>query len=505
LAHGRASTGDLRLSTLNGWFLSKPAEDWFMFPLLTLVPHQPDEKALNGNVYIFLYLLLFLVAYLIGFRVDIPYQYFQLLDPVQLNHSLWQAIFYLHSQPPLLNLVLGIWLWLENVSGIASENIVLVSHLFTGLVIVYALTRLADSLIKSRPFVHSFLFLFLLNPIFYGSLFQYFYTIHELFLLSVLFLLVIRFITFPDPKLFALACCVVTIMVYTRSLFHFLWALIFLLLLLYFGRKRINTPRRLTFISLAFFVLTFLILMAWPLKNYLQFGIFTYSSWQGYNLAQGHPLNIPPVASLFEENAEISSGHHFEIPAKYRDVPVLTEPLKSNGRGNWNYYPIIIYSQMVQGEVLAHLRNEPQLIVRKAVNNYRDNFVLYSGRNPYDGKLDLRMTKNVAMQRWVRTYETLLFHYFADNGREQRITGFFVFFPVVISLSAFKLWYIWYQRPVEAGTVTLILFCVLWVTVMVLFIDGAEGNRMRFSTEPFTFLLAFWLLAGIRWKASDQK
>jgi uncharacterized membrane protein AbrB (regulator of aidB expression) len=32
------------------------------------------------------------------------------------------------------------------------------------------------------------------------------------------------------------------------------------------------------------------------------------------------------------------------------------------------------------------------------------------------------------------------------------------------------------------------LFTILWVLALVLFIDGPEGNRVRFPTESFLFL-----------------
>jgi hypothetical protein len=48
--------------------------------------------------------------------------------------------------------------------------------------------------------------------------------------------------------------------------------------------------------------------------------------------------------------------------------------------------------------------------------------------------------------------------------------------------------------PVGAGTAAFLLFAVLWVLAMVLLVEGSEGNRIRFSTQPLLLVAVAWSL-----------
>jgi len=65
------------------------------------------------------------------------------------------------------------------------------------------------------------------------------------------------------------------------------------------------------------------------------------------------------------------------------------------------------------------------------------------------------------------------------------------FFPILLAATGISLWR---RRPWGFGerTVAVMLFTVLWVLALVLFVDGPEGNRVRFSTEPYLLLMAGW-------------
>jgi len=447
----------------------------------------PIDRRRRLLVYLALYTLLFAAAFILGYRMEVPYNYFQFLAPLYLKEQLWRSLFYLHAQPPLPNLLLGLALKLEGWVGIAPAQSLLALQFLMGATIVGCLHYLAHALIRHRVARHLFLLLFLANPLFYSFLFLYFYTVHELFFLSLFFVAAYVYLQNGSGRAFALAAAAVLGLIYTRSLFHFTWGVLVLLFLLFLDQRQRGklVPRHLVVL-----LVTAGLMLLWPLKNRLQFGFFGYSSWQGYNLAQGLLPRSPEM--LFD----LPPDQH--LPPAYDDIPVLARPQKAGGSPNWNYYPLIENSRQLGAQALALIRARPALLWEKAGLNYRHGYTLYGGRNPYEGILDKRSTGTSATYWWHRLYEIVFFQYLGNDTRTDPGTGFFFLFPLLLALSFWQLWRRWSASGSasgpESGTIALILFTILFVTVLILLTDGIEGNRLRFSTEPYLFLLAAWLL-----------
>jgi len=458
-----------------------------------------------------LYVLLFVTAWAVGYRMSVPYFYWQLLDEGLLRHRLLESILNLHSQPPLLNLFLGLVLKLSDLTGLRAEGILLIVQFVLGGVVVIALYSLARSLVKPRPLLFAVMAVFLLNPFFYDSIFFYFYTLYELVFLSLLALCVYRYLSGSGFRYFALACLLAAGLVYTRSLFHFIWALAGLAILpLFAGGKTARlsgyTPKVVLCITA-----TALLLFAWPLKNYARFGFFGYSSWQGYNISSGLPVASPPLFDIFyrsrfvplrEQERQFAGSF---VPAGYASIPALAEVTKPDNSPNWNHYSVIALSKQMGSEAWAAMLDKPSLIISKAYDFYVNGYSIYEGRDPYYGDIGKPQIKPLpGSVGWMKAFETAVFQYRGDtvplDGPPVPHTGFAYIFPIVILLSIAAIALNWKTDPVGAATAGFLLYCVLWVLLMVLFVDGVEGNRMRFSTEPFTFILAGWSL----WKITSR-
>jgi hypothetical protein len=70
-------------------------------------------------------------------------------------------------------------------------------------------------------------------------------------------------------------------------------------------------------------------------------------------------------------------------------------------------------------------------------------------------------------------------------------------FPIVLVAAGVTLWR---RRPwgTSESAVIVMLISVLWVLALAVFVDGPEGNRVRFSTEPYLFIVIVWLLGDQR-------
>src|SRR3989337_1164441 len=79
----------------------------------------------------------------IRFEGDTYLGYWQFIDPQLLRTDLWRSIFYLHSQPPLMNLLTGIVLQIFPANHAGAFHIL---YYFTGLVLAISIYLLGLSL-----------------------------------------------------------------------------------------------------------------------------------------------------------------------------------------------------------------------------------------------------------------------------------------------------------------------------------------------------------------------
>jgi hypothetical protein len=387
--------------------------------------------------------------------------------------------------------VLSLALKLASSTGLSVESILHVGHIGLGAAAVYAFVCLAQLLIDGTAIRRTAIAFFVCHPVFYLTLHQYFYTFHEVALLLLAMLALARLLERPALSRLVLFAGVVSLIVLTRSLFHWLFGLAAIGLLA--ARCPGSIPAR---PRLAIFGLAASLLLAWPTKNALEFGFFGYSSWRGFNLQRGLPVEAGDFAKLGK------------VPSRYAEVPVLSRSRKADGSANWNFYPLIARSQQLEQRAVALMRSRPEVVLDKALENYW-SLTRFSGRQPFTADYGNDVAAPPAVVPWMKFYEWLLYQDFRGTASlargEQygmvpderwRLSGFTLLFPVVLVACAFAAHRSRSRDPHRAVLVAAMLACIAWVTAMVLFVDGTEGNRIRFSTEPFLLLLLGWLVGS---------
>ena len=438
----------------------------------------------------------------LGVRMTVPWHYYQILSPDPLTLDLSGSIFYLHAQPPLLNLGLGMALKLSHSTGISVETLLLGVHVVLGALAVWGFCAVCQQMLQSSVTRRICIALFVLHPAVYMTLFQYFYSFHELALLCLLPLAIFFYLQSRQPRFYALFCVGVVLLVYTHTLFHLLWALIVLLALPWLARRSPN-PQVAVLPILGsrhrmWLIASVLILLAWPAKNLVVFDSFSYSTWTGYNMALELPIS-----------AEDIPKRDWSVPERFREVAVLAQTTKPDGSKNWNHHSIIRHSQLQGALARGAIRDDPAALLRKARLNYW-NYTRFSGRNPYTGHFGTGGTRvPPAMEPWMAGYEALvlldprsrddLAHraYRSPLGQSWALSGFAILLPIILIAA---LWTIFRQAPkhaAAAGTAAFMLFSVSWVLVGTLLIDGSEANRLRFSTEPYLLLLIAWSIDSL--------
>lgn len=435
------------------------------------------------------------LAFLAGWRMQVSYEMFQFLAPKLLASRLGESLFNLHAQPPLLNLLLGLALKLQRACGWRPERSLLALHLAFGAAAAVALYVLLVRLGVPRWLRGLVLALVLLDPAFYSFVLDFFYPIHELLLLALAAVAVERFLATRRPGFYAAACACLVTLTYTRALFHFAWTLAVLAVL---ALAAPATPERSRRPVLGTLAASLALLLAWPVKNYVRFGVFGFSSWQGYNLSQGLVDRYPPIWDAFVFGSLPSQERAREalarsVPERFRAIPVLADPTKAPGAPNWNHVGIIPLARRLEGLILERLREHPELLARKAAENYRQA-VIYPGRNPYLDELDWRARTPLA-RFWLSFYEATVYLYRGENPQQGALPGFAWVLPPALLLVLVQVIRRRQTDPVGAGTAAFLLAAVLWVLAMVLLVDGREGNRIRFSTQPLLYAAVAWSLA----------
>jgi len=420
----------------------------------------------------------------------------QYLDPQLLKSDLLESLFYLHSQPPLFNLFLGIVLKLSEISSLSYQLLfntagAVITLSFYGILIYLGINWIISLFIA---------IVFMLNPtlILYEHLLYYSY-FEVLFISLSLFFLMLwcRNKKAGDVLLFwTFLLCLGMI----RSVFHPVFILatsVGLTFYLWFWIKEQRCAKILLLASL----LALAPLSVLCLKNAMVFGFFGTSSWEGMNLwtkvngfvpEQLEELRDQGIISLLAVKAEQRTfqqpiGDYFSeseltnIPCHH---PADCNQFKSSGYPNFNHTGYVYLSRQLLKDSLDLIALDPSQfgfytlgsysltlwhssdsvhalfennleVVKKLENIYR---FLYFGFLGVESKLDARM--------W---------------GRTIIITILFMIIYISTLINAF--------RKDDRGLTGIKLFCLFCLIIHAYtltvssVIEFGENNRFRFPVD----------------------
>ena len=284
----------------------------------------------------------------------------QLIDPLLLKTRMLESITYLHSQPPLLNLGMGIILKLFPV-----HYPLVLSLLFKcmGLVQIVAFYWSAREL-TGRPRLAFYVSLYLaICPayILYENWFMY--TFPAMCLLAFSVALLIRFLRSGSTTWgFAFFSCLAALSLLV-SMFHLLWLLLVVVLLAVLQKQ---LARKIIMAALV----PVLLVTAWYIRSEYLFGQFSASSWLGMNLARIALGKPEQQATIMSDSAYIiaQQGNFKPIAAyepymppdnRYTSIPVLQQKIKSTGVDNLNNLGYIYVSNQFKTAAFHAIKTKP--------------------------------------------------------------------------------------------------------------------------------------------------
>lgn len=403
-----------------------------------------------------------------------------------LSGSLW----YLHSQPPLFNAIVGVVLHLPG-------DVIWLRLLFweLGLALVLVMFASLRSMGLPRALAHALVLLFSLNPT--PALYEnfYFYSYLEAFLVSASLFTLLGHAW--RPVSYGIAS---SLLVSLRALFQPVWALAIAI--------AITTTRpagsRRTSVWLFAPILVGVLLI---FKNGMLFGVWSTSSWYGLNLARLPTFALQnqiaelgaagivspafvsgPFLAVSSYSADVTKATVDWARQRYGVAPVLMHELKDSGYVNFNHAGEIAVSRQLARDSLAAMRARPGPVAQKMV----EGVVLFF--KPASDSLFL--SDNLArLYRLDQIWRAALY----PGGSIVVVAGWLV-------LAVVSSGWLWWRGPADAShlraAAAFVCLTTLWVATVGNLTEYGENNRFRFALDPMLLVWnagsAWWLCVKLR-------
>jgi len=477
-----------------------------------------SDKAKDILLITLLYLSMFAAAHLVGFRMEIPWGYVQLLDSRLVSQHPAASLWYLHNQPPGFIAVFALVMNASRVLGASPESVAKLLFLAVGLLGAWLLFQMLFKLTDSRIAALAGVAVLLASPGYhlFANFFLYTFLLHPLLL--ALPWLAWRFLEErKQAHLYGFAIVAAATSL-TRSLYHPLWAvLVFSLLVVSAGR--LHGWRGMLRVQIGPAAVLVLLLLAWPLKNQLVFGHFVYASLSGYNLRIQLPVGHDPELDLYIATGRVAPQTARQLRRATRGYSeagrkLLLNPRKSDGSANWNHLLFLWTSQDISRRAIAWRLSHVRLWLARGIAQYW-MFTRATYTESYEG--GIRGPENPSYRAYAAAVRRLVFadlrpllerlvpvqviHDQAMIRHKPVPYTFFgaVLFPLTMAASlCLSIVGLRRRRP-EAAAMGVAWLCVFWNALIPCATYGFESNRMRFTTLPL-FLILFWYVMQSGWK-----
>jgi hypothetical protein len=423
--------------------------------------------------------------------------YWQYLDPFLLRQRLGQSLFYLHSQPPLFNLFLGLAL------KTGQERAVLVTtYLLCGLA-VYAGTFTLMRRLSVSPWVaFAVATWWATSPALVAYENWLFYTLPVAALLALVVLAFERATRHGrarDGFAFAIAVFVLCAM---RSLYH----LVYLLAALGWLALSWRSWRR----AAAAGALPLVLLSALYAKNAVLFGHFEASTWTGMNLARlttealepGDAARLVAQGTLRPVSLVPAFSRPEAYPSAYFDTEsgprarALTWPTKTTGAANFNHLGYVAISDDYLRDAGWVIRHRPATYLASVGRAWEVYF-----RSPSDLRF-LGIANIDALRPATDAYDVVFFGRWPwpDRSRAGDAPRYWLLrlgLPLVLAYGVICALGRSGGRGLDRSqriALGFLCFNIAYVALVGNLLELGENNRFRFETDPLSLCLLGLLL-----------
>ncbi len=440
-----------------------------------------------------------IVYFVLGVKFDATPldSFWQYVDPALLKTHLFQSLFYLHSQPPLFNLYLGLML---KVFGSAAPAAFHITFVLMGLIINAGIFLVLDGFGVSRKISLTLAIIFLVSPasILYENFLFYTYPVATMLVLSAWALQ--TYLRTRRSSWLLGFFVLLAMLVYTRSAFHLLWFVLIAGGLLVFDQKH---RREILVMASVPFVLCLLLFI----KNAAVFGSFSSSSWFGMNFARLTTWQLP-VETRYDliNRGDLSTlslvkpfrsldiyQRHSNFPlASPTGIPVLDQQNKSTGAPNLNNKTYLSISSVYAKDAKFVLAHYPGVYVASVADACVTYFIPASSYSFLkDNREKIKPLDHIfnLILCWQFKYEDPITdtRTFFNTGLLTMaiyliviVYGFLLFKKQIAGKGSQR------DKAVVLGYLWLTL---LYITAVGNLFELGENNRFRFMIDPFALIL----------------
>ncbi|MFC2130798.1 hypothetical protein ACFLSQ_05140 [Bacteroidota bacterium] len=474
---------------------------------------------MNKNIYrsavlIFIISRVFFSYLGVEFDINPLYWFHQYLDYELLKNNLIESIYYLHSQPPLFNLYLG--MIVKFFSGY-EKLIFQIVYSLCGLAIYLTMIKLMLKLNINKILSFAFSTLFIISPaaVLYERWLFYTFPVALLVLLSAYL-----FYQFIETKKLSKGIAffsVLAMIVLTRSLFHIAWFFLILAVMLLKQREY-----RKIIIKAA--IIPAIIVMAVLIKNLILFGTLS-SSWNGMSLAKVTMkyMHEERMAELVKDSKldsivlippflHVKHYKDFVEIKQFTGIKCLDDEYKSSGHPNYNNINYIEISNKFLSEswkvinidhsgLIKSLKASCYLYFRSPTdykyfhNDNRDKIDNYDRLfNKYIyGQQDVYTPLSDGEKEEIKLGENAYMNLLNYTGRLSVIFSLLLIIFIFYLLTNINSKKLYFDRAQKAVLVY-IIFNIFYVMIIANIFETGENNRFRFLIEPLHYILFAFLI-----------
>jgi hypothetical protein len=422
------------------------------------------------------------------------------IDIYLLKNDLWRSMYYIHTQPPLMNLLTGIGLQLFPSMYASIFN---AFFLLGGFLLTLAIYYLGNRLGFPKVLSVSLAAWFALSPATVVFENYYFYTYPTTVWLTLSAVFLARFLEKKralDGLLFSLLLAANAL---TWSLFHLVW------LLVCFGMVAflLKGHRRRALWLLPAFLLVF----GWYAKNKVFYDSFTVSTWSGLNLFKTVTANIPDgVRKQWVKDGVLSDlalVPPYRSPDVYLEyfpdtpltgIPLLDDINMSKGYRNQHHLSYVYAGERYTKDAVRIVVHAPHYYLSVLPSSF---YIYLHSASDYEHSLNIR----APIDGWDTIWNRLFYgQWQKDESLTERSRAFspdhFAWllalgFLLVITAAPV---YLWRQRAelynLDYGLILFMFWNIVFVSAAGILLDIGENNRTRFSIDPFLLLLGVYFL-----------
>ena len=417
------------------------------------------------------------------FRADTMDYFAQMLDPPLLQERLLESLWYLHAQPPLLNLLAGVAL---KASPERPDLFLGAVFWLAGLAICLALYAIGKGLGLPRPAAGLLALAIVSTPTTLVYEHWFFYPHLAAALLTGAAALFLASRGRPGPA-WAGGFWLLAVLVWLRSLFHpvFFFALVGVAVLTAAKSDRGRALRG------AALPAAFVLLLV--LKNLFVFGFAGTSSWGGNSLhrmmTEVLPRETLEAAVAAEEITPLSLEWEFSKPEKYlevlgipdepRGVPALDEKGKTRARTNavnYNHWTYLEVGPIYTDSAVHLIRAHPGMYAKS---------VQWTARRYLDPVTDDMLIKPIRfrVKRFIEPFEAA--------QQSPFLRGLAILAVLYLGFRAGRGLFAAERHP--DGWFAFFVFAVIvWVSTLGILFEYGENNRFRYQIGPLV-----WIAVGV--------